>query len=262
MADFRGKNNTWYCLLSAPGYQFAALTTDTSFLLPRPQLVHGSFFTQAAFTVQGESGRSYTIRSNASRVSFRVEDAANGSLIQEHVGVWKQWWEDKVRVYYKQATVYVRARGWEVNATRRPIYLRVSGPEQWRFDISMRPLKGDTGFEKKHGKSSSTCFPHGIIGQSWDGDDIAVDGRMDDYTFNASHPVVVTNAMAEGALEGRPIDYELRFPSSTKHPYSRYHAAPSSSCAPRNVSILGGKRRAGLHSATAGATDPNMVAVK
>ena len=42
------------------------------------------------------------------------------------------------------------------------------------------PLNG-TGFEGRHGNASGIVAPHGIIGQTWDGDGIAVDGAQDDY---------------------------------------------------------------------------------
>ena len=64
--------------------------------------------------------------------------------------------------------------------TRRPVYNRVAGPT-WRFDVAMRPL-ANTEFEARHGSPDPAVAPHGLVGQSWDGDEIAVDGAKDDYT--------------------------------------------------------------------------------
>ena len=86
-----------------------------------------------------------------------------------------------------------------MNATRVPIYNFIAGASRWRYDLAIRHLD-DTPFEHAHGRRSRTCFPHGVIGQSWDDDDLGVDGLMDDYTYNASFPVVVTSANAQ-ALE-------------------------------------------------------------
>lgn len=99
---------------------------DTDFLLPRPQLVHGSFFTRVAWVVRGSSNRTYSITSSADKTSFLVTDEDN--IVTAKEGIWMEWWKDGVRAYYKQSTIYVRANGWEVNATRRPIYNHVSGP--------------------------------------------------------------------------------------------------------------------------------------
>ena len=76
---------------------------------PLLQFVRGSFITSAAWTVRGESGSVYHIMSGPGEVSFRV--TKNGTVTASREGGWKQWWEDGVRVYYKQSTVYVRANG-------------------------------------------------------------------------------------------------------------------------------------------------------
>lgn len=229
-------------MLSAPGYQFSVLTSDTDFLLPTPKLVHGSFFTKAAWTARGISGALYGIASDASEVAFRVINVTNGSVIAHRQGVWQQWWEDGIRAYYKQSTVYVRANGFEVNATRKPIYHLVKGPSQWRFDIAMRKLDDTGKFEHLHGKSSSTCFPHGIIGQSWDGDNMKVNGAVDDYN-NDTTSEMTTTAQAEGAIEGTFADYLTEQPHNTSFgPFARFHKSLDSVCAPRRVATLHGSK--------------------
>ena len=55
----------------------------------------------------------------------------------------------------------------------------------------------------------------GLIGQSWNVDGTAVDGRADDYKFSKEHPVVRTESMAEGAIEGSADLYELSEPFAT-----------------------------------------------
>lgn len=260
--DFRGENGTYYALLSAPGVQLAAMALDTDHLLPRPQLVHGSFFVGVAWTVRGRSGRVYGVAHDARRVHFDVFDLADGGPPRPRAareGVWKEWWEDGVRVYMKQATLYVRANGWEANATRVPIYNHVAGPSRWRLDLSLRPLDGTTGFEGRHGNASATCHPHGLIGQSWDADALAVDGALDDYKYDVRAPVVTTKAMAEGAIEGNATEYALwsaggadadaRFATAFK--YSRFDRAPHDACATRNVSALTGHKRPAAASAIA-----------
>lgn len=255
VADLRGKNNTYVSLLSVPGFQFSAKTMDTDFLLPRPQLVHGSFFTDVGFRFRGRSGREYGVTSSASKTAFDVFDVKSGSLIHAFSGIWKQWWEDGVRVYYKHTTIYIRAHGWEVNATRHPIYNYVSGPSTWRFDFALRYLDG-TGFENLHGKQSETCFPHGIIGQSWDGDKLAVDGKLDNYTYSRSYPVVTTSANAEGSIEGTLNDYLLKGPWDVDtFKFSRYDKSASDVCKPRDVNALKGKKHFVASSSVATTTD-------
>ncbi len=244
-ADFRGAHNVYYCMHSSPGFQFAARSVNTSFLLPRPQLVHGTFFNDIAFTVRGRSGREYGVRIPSDTVRFDVYDLMNlKTPIAERVGVWKQWWEDGIKVYTKQSTSYIRAHGWEVNATRHPIYNYVAGPSRWRLDFSMRCLNG-TGFERFHGNASGTCYSHGIVGQSYDADDVGISGALDDYTYNVSEPVVTTRAMAEGAIVGIGSEYALKEPFSTKFRYTRYNRFMNDTCPPRDVRQLSGHRNRG-----------------
>ena len=144
----------------------------------------------------------------------------------------------------KQSTIVVRANGWEVNATRRPIYNLVEGPSEWRFDIAMRKLDG-TPFERDFGRASATCFPHGLIGQGFDGDALGVSGKTDDYnSVDPWHPVMWRTAQAEGAIEGVGSDYKLQSAVSTVFKFSRYLRKKGDSCAPRNVTKLLGAKAA------------------
>jgi hypothetical protein len=239
-ADFRGKNDTFYALLSAPGVHFAARTEDTSFLLPRPQLVHGSFWKTVEWVLHGTSGTKYGVRSWAHDVGFTVYNLSDekSAMIKTYIGVWKEWWQDDIRVFYKQSTIYTRVNGWEMNATRHPVYLMVDWTSAWRFDIAIRKLDG-TVFEKKHGAASVSCFPHGLVGQSWDGDNVAVFGKMDDYTFHKDHPVVRTTSMAEGSIEGTADNYVVNS-FDTDFRFSRFSERPDANCAAREVTKLMG----------------------
>lgn len=242
-------------MLSAPGVHFSALTEDSEFLLARytPTFVHGSFFTKVYWVLRGHSGKAYGVSSDSNSVQFDVFDLGRADqknlsqtqkLIYSKNSVWTEWWLDGIRVYYKQATIFVRAGGWEVNCTRKPIYNQIKGTSKWHFDLSMRMLDGKTGFERFHDTASTTCFPHGVIGQSYDSDDIAVDGATDDYSHsNLANPVIITRAQAEGAIEGKHVDYITSSRFNTSFHYSRFHRQRSDACASRDVSLLTGKKR-------------------
>ena len=87
---------------------------------------------------------------------------------------------------------------------------------------------------------------HGIIGQSWDGDGLAVDGQLDAYP-NTEGAVFTTYSMAEGAIEGSANDYEVGSPYEVQFKYSRFG---TSGVASRNKSML----------ATCFGTKPSFVA--
>ena len=86
--------------------------------------------------------------------------------------------------------------------------------------------------------------PHGLIGQTFDGDAVAVDGAQDDYSGSVVH----TKAMGEGAIEGVASDYAV----AAEDPYAvdfKYSRFDSVSAAPRDVSKLTGlKKKVGMGS--------------
>lgn len=248
-ADFRGEDGAWYTLVSAPGVHMAARTRDSTFMLPQPLLVHGSFFTEVAFVLRGASGRAYGVHSDAHEVAYAVYDLGeNGKdfkkplLIARRVGVWTNLYIEDIGMYYKQATLVLRANGWEANSTRHPVYNRIAGAPEWRLDFTMRQLSGNTGFEGTHGVASKSCHPHGLIAQSYDEDNLAVDGAQDNYDYDRAHPVIVTKAQAEGAIEGKARDYKIADKFNTSFAFTRFLAKQSDTCAARDVQKLTGRK--------------------
>ena len=236
-ADFRGRNDTLYAMLDAPDFSFALRTRDSTFLLPKPRYIEGSFFTEAYWTVRTSKGRLLHIEFHAKEPGFRVTDV-KGVVVSDHTGsVWKQYDEDDLRVYMKQSTLVVRAAGWETNVTRKPIYNHVSGPDLWRIDLTTRPLDS-TGISANGISAWKVSAPHGIIGQSYDNDGIAVHGAIDAYTTTVAR----TRAMAEGAIEGKASDYELNDPTNQSFKFSRFHRPRGSAIAARRASKLAGAK--------------------
>lgn len=63
--------------------------------------------------------------------------------------------------------------------------------------MAMRPLDG-TSLEGEFGRTSSSCLPHGIIGQGYDGDSLGISGKVDNYTAVNNLPVITTSAHTRG----------------------------------------------------------------
>lgn len=84
------------------------------------------------------------------------------------------------------------------------------------MDVSFLPLRAEADL---------SAWPHGIIGQSYDGDATPLNGRRDDY----SSPEVFTVAMAEGAIEGSASDYAVAEPYETRFKFSRFDATMATS---------------------------------
>lgn len=234
VADFRGKNDTWYVLHSSPGLHVAARTSDTTFLLPSPtRMIFGSFFTGFAMTLRDDAKKVYGVDADASAVGFEMRNAV-GEVVADIDTMWRSWSKANMRVSLKQETVAVVAQGWSINVTRKPIFNYLSGPSRFRYDFAFAPT------------SRVVCYPHGLIGQSYDGDGYAINGRRDKYDTGAS--VIRTAAMAEGAIEGSAEDYELFTPHARDRfafRHSRFDRVATEHCAPRDTTQLQ-KRSAAL----------------
>lgn len=247
-ADFRGRNDTWYALFSAPGLQFAAKTIDTDFLLPRggerkrPLLVHGSFFVEGAWTIFAK-GRLLGVSVDARNVGFTVFDGNKGETVADSEKVWTAWRGYGVEVALRQSTLYVNAGGWQINATRKPVYDWIAGASKWRLDLGVRPFKQ---------KQKISCFPHGLLGQSFDFDGVARDGKMDTYDTNTNE--YTTSAMAEGAIEGSARQYELFHKHYTNFAYTRFRKSIDDECAAAPVPAA--NTRVGNGVLEARSTDP------
>ena len=237
VADFRGKNNQIYSVLSAPDFAFNMRTQDTSFMLPKPRMVDGSFFTQAFWTVRTSAKEMYHIFMQAAQPGYIVYSRDMKVVNNRSGQMWHGYAKDDLNLLMKQSTLYLRCAGWETNVTRKPIYNKISGPSNWRFDMTIRPLD-DTGITKNGRSEYKKAAPHGLVGQSYDNDGISVSGKIDLYETT----VVKTTAMAEGAIEGVASDYEMIYPYSTVFKYSRFSKPRGSSIATRNITKLSGAK--------------------
>ena len=91
--------------------------------------------------------------------------------------------------------------------------------------------------------------PHGLIGQTYDGDGVGVIGKTDDY--KTRNNTVTTSAMGEGAIEGEASDYEMASKYATDFKFSRFGLTEAK---PRDATKLTGQKvGAAAKAASAGA---------
>lgn len=77
--------------------------------------------------------------------------------------------------------------------------------------------------------------PHGLWGQAYDRDDLAVEGATDTPRGAETY----TSAQAEGAIEGDYRDYRVATPFATDFRYSRFDLKAA---LPRDVTKLRGRK--------------------
>jgi len=250
-ADFRGNDNTWYNLLSAKNFSLNVLFTAADFkiLKPTKQLVHGSRMEKLAVMVRTSTGRLITIEYNATEtfpftalVHQRSEPSHHLMLLTSDKKTAKEYEIDNVKLSMRVKKVGLLTNGghgttliindghWEVSAMAKPFPNPRAHPGKALLNVKLQAL---------YDADKDVVAPHGIIGQSYDGDNVRVDGRTDDYANAGAE--MTTSAMAEGALEGQASDYKMASRFATDFKFSRFGAIKAS---PRDITKLSGAKHA------------------
>jgi hypothetical protein len=229
-------------MLSARNTSFNVLFDNDDFKNPY-KLVHGSAMKGAAWVLRTNiSGLTVSIEYNA---SAGLPNRALVRVSGKKTGVWvghgsKPFVLENIRVEMREK----KQVGMGKRGAWHGIALIVS-TNLWHFDVWNKPFpnwKENLGkallnihMEPLYDADHDPVAPHGLIGQSYDGDGQAVNGAVDDY----SEDEVTTEAMAEGAVEGKASDYKMSDKFETQFKFTRFDAT---SAKPRDVSKLTGDK--------------------
>jgi len=241
--DFKGEDRVVYAMFSASGFAVNARFVHDLYLLDKKE-VHGSFMTEAYVVVQPLGQATVHICYNASDpdkvllVAGRRQFAlAISPFSTNEPGIDKFGLEglrvELLKTHMNEAALIVSNGFWQVTCRTHFYPYSTNNHQKKRLDFS---------FSQIDEKAAAKVAPHGLVGQTFDGDKTAVDGAQDDY----SGKVVVTKAMGEGAIEGTASDYAVKTPYSVDFVYSRFAAE---SAVPRNVSKLGGMKKSAIANA-------------
>lgn len=239
-ADFKGLDRTWYNMLSAKNASVNVLFEHSEFH-NKYKLVHGSKMSQLAVTVRTAlTGALVTIGFNSSAsgpARALVRTAGSGEEWVSH----KNGFElENLQVFMREKKLGGIGKGawhgmaliisdtrWEVQAWSKPYPNPAANPGKALLNVQI-----NAQYDADH----DVVAPHGIIGQSYDGDSVGVDGATDDYSADE----VTTKAMAEGAIEGSAADYVMPSPFATDFKFSRFDATAAK---PRDVASLSGTKK-------------------
>jgi len=215
--DFRGKNDTLYNFISAPGFSMNVRIHLSDFWLHRRALlVHGSFMTQAHFNVQGVLNMTFdAARMNKLNYAWDMLNGTCGTrrfTIGPHGAYNCSAAEALVKAEYSSVTV--RTGGWAVRVTSQPVYDRVLGPHH-RLDIRAS-VSTPSGVLTPRG----LCGAHGVLGQSFT--QARREGARDAYPAAGEF---TTRAMGEGAIDGTAEDYEVIAPYEWRFRFSAFQKA-------------------------------------
>lgn len=234
--DFKGKDNTLFNIHSHTNLSVVALFSEAKYNDEAKRTVLGSYMTKAFITALTTTGAYLNISYEAGLVQpehaklawvkegkeVRTAELTDGEATEGNVQV-------KVVPASEGAKVSVTQLGrWAIDLSSAQYFDEARGEKRkmHRVDVNVRPLT--TAVEHE------AVAPHGIIGQTFDGDNLAVSGAQDDYNKS----VVVTSAQGEGAIEGSWEDYIVPSAFETDFKYGRFStkAAPA-----RDVTKLSGK---------------------
>ena len=123
---------------------------------------------------------------------------------------------DDIDAFVDVSSLKVTTPDWAFTVSAQPVYDHISGPRHRLLDIKVGLLANETMLR-----------PHGIVGQSFDGDDRPRRGKLDRYPPRSLPGRFRTTAMAEGAIDGVAADYVLAHPRATDFAYSRFAQRPS-----------------------------------
>jgi len=250
--DFKGEDGQVYALLSSQNLSVNGRFQHDVYSLGHKE-VHGSFITEAYIAARTASGDLVHLGFKASRpdvaelsVGVRKMALAVSKFTVNELGT-DRYTQDNLMIELRksrmnEATLAVEDGTWLITCTARLYPYATDNKMKTRLDMSFKPVgpRANVG----------PVPPHGLIGQTFDHDQLAVDGAQDDY----SGKVVVTKAMGEGAIEGTAADYAV----SAQNPYSvefKFSRFDSTAAPVRDVSKLAGLKHARAASSSASATN-------
>ena len=220
VADFRGRDNAVWNFLSAQNVSLNVRTRDSTFRL-HGSVIHGSFLVDAYILARTKGNRLATISYTASKLNEHnyASDAAMAhcptltSVQPATLGPFHRAQCDDVNATMAYSSLTVETGDWTIKISPQPVHDRISGPLR-RIDVSLQ-LNVPEG--------AMPVAPHGILGQAYDADGLAVSGNQDVYPKTGEE--FTTSAMAEGALEGTADDYLMDSPFAFQFPYARFGSA-------------------------------------
>jgi len=249
-ADIRGEPDAVFNLLSHRNVSMNVKFEKADFHWNK-RTVHGTRLSAAYWTLRTVAGKEVTVSVDALN-STAAHKALGQLAVVKEGGVVVPFSEDQpfasanVAVKITGRKVTVTNGAWEMAAHVSPFPFAQLNKGQVLLNVAIKPLVD---------VENDAVAPHGLIGQSWDGDEVDFDGAVDtDRSVETT-----TKAQGEGAIEGSLDEYKMSGPHATAFKYARFDARRA---ARRDASKLTGTRRPKATRGTVGSSSAptDMVA--
>jgi hypothetical protein len=229
-ADIRGEDGAIYNLLSAKNVSLSALFEAADFTWSK-RSVHGTKMAAAFWVIRTYSNDTVTVSYTAAVhgqeryaiVSVVGAEATDNKL---HVDAAMPFKLSNLAVTLVGRKLIVETDKWQMAASADPFPFAILNKGKVLMNIEVTP---------KYDADKDVVAPHGIFGQAYDDDEMAVNGAIDSPTGSEW----TTKAQGEGAIEGSIAEYKLADGFSTDFKYSRFDAVRAPH---RDVSKLTGPK--------------------
>jgi len=232
-ADMRGEHGKVFNLLSARNVSFNVRTDADDFKWSH-RLVHGTKLAAAYWTVRTNTGRVLKIEYHAKKSPLATVHEDGKADVELPSG----------KLVVDNLSINLNGRALAVTVDKKWKMTAVISPFPFA-SLNAHKLLLDVGIDALYNADEDMTSPHGIIGQHYDGDNVAVDGKMDDRSGNET----TTMAQAQGAIEGDVTDYKMSAPFAVNFKFSRFD---KTSAPKRDVSALKGHKTVRMAGAKAG----------
>ena len=226
--DFKGIHLGIYVLLSARFLSLAAQFEHAYFTSGYSKLrVHGSWMRRIYWTIRIANGRLHHTLLDARNPNLNGSAASRTIIVD---GIFFAFKGRDANNHAKRATLTVTTPAWRTHA------VVTKGAPHWgqlRINVKLQPLRD---------VEADSVAPHGILGQTYDGDGLPTHGRRDRYNVlddgtstgarRSAGGTVTTRAMGEGGIEGTADLYRIKQPFDTDFAFSRFGAIKAT---PRNA---------------------------
>jgi hypothetical protein len=236
-ADIRGEDGAIFNFLSAKNISLNIGFEAADFRWSK-RLVHGTRIDAAYWNVLASNGKTVTVAYAADKNATTLRHATvtvSGTDAPIRVTSRAPFSMADVRVSLKERALTVVGARWSAIASTSAFPFAALNKDKVLLDLEVKPL---------YDADADPVAPHGLWGQSYDGDGIALDGKLD----APKGPEMTTTAQAEGAIEGTVLDYKVAGPFATDFKYARYNAT---SAKHRDVTKLTGAKTHKHHDAVA-----------
>jgi hypothetical protein len=191
-ADFRGRDKIFYNLLKDSYTTVNCFIEYVKFRIKK-LIVYGSVMTELHIHHKSEKDSYFSIYSNDTNKRNNAKILTNCGGKKKVIESYSNFTchNTFMKTYY--STTVINTPGWEISIVSFDVFGYISGP----------PKNVNVKF-KRLSKSGNV---HGIIGQSFMFNK-TINGKMDKYP---THGIYTTTAMAEGAIDGEPDDYIVKY---------------------------------------------------